>query len=138
MPNLVRLSLSIEEQLLKQLEKAARKANYANRSEFVRDMARDYLTQRQWARNEQVIGTITLIYDHHSRQLSEKLTDLQHNFHECVLATTHVHLNEAICAEMILAKGKARQIEKIANLLRQQKGILHAALSMSSTGKHLK
>jgi len=137
MPNVVRLSLSIEKPLLEQLEKAARKANYANRSEFVRDMARDYLMRQQWGRNEQVLGTITLVYNHHFRQLNEKLTDLQHDFHKCILATTHVHLDEHICAEMILAKGKARQVEKIANLLRQQKGVLHAGLSLNSTGKSL-
>ena len=138
MSDIVRLSLSIEKPLLKQLEKAAREARYVNRSEFVRDMARDYLTQQQWARNEEVLGTITLVYNHHFRQLNEKLVDLQHGFHGCVLATTHVHMDEHLCAEMILAKGKARTLQEIAGLLRQQKGVLHAVLSMTSTGKHLK
>lgn len=138
MSDLVRLSLSIEKPLLKQLEKAAREARYVNRSEFVRDMARDYLTKQQWARNEEVLGTITLVYNHHFRQLNEKLVGLQHGFHECVLATTHVHMDEHLCAEMILVKGKARTLQEIAGLLRQQKGVLHAVLSMTSTGKHLK
>jgi CopG family nickel-responsive transcriptional regulator len=137
MPDLVRMSLAMERPLLDQFERAAREARYANRSEFVRDMVRDHLAKRQWTRNEEVLGTITLVYNHHFRQLNEKLTDLQHDFHDCVLAATHVHLDEDICAEMILVKGRARKIEEIANLLRQQKGVLHASLSMSSTGKRL-
>ena len=137
MENLARMSLSIGKPLLSRLEAAVRASGYTNRSEFVRDLVRDHLTKREWARNEDVLGTITLVYNHHFRQLSRKLTALQHDFHECVMATTHVHLNEHICAEVILARGKARTIERIADLLRQQKGVLHAALSMSSTGKRL-
>jgi len=110
---------------------------YVNRSEFVRDMIRDRLVQREWEKNQQAVGTVTLVYNHHTRQLSRKLTGLQHRHHGIILATTHVHLDSDICVEMILAKGKASHIREIADLLRQQKGVLHAALSMSSTGRRL-
>lgn len=137
MSSLVRFSLSMEKALLDRLEKMVKRSKYANRSEFIRDLLRDRLVEHEWKENQEVVGTITLIYDHHTRQLNKKLTDLQHHHHNMILATTHVHLDEHICAEMILAKGQANQIKEIADLLRQQRGVLHAALSISSTGKQL-
>ena len=137
MSDLVRLSLSIEQPLLKRLEKMLKTSRYANRSEFVRDMIRDRLVEEAWNAGDEVVGTVTLIYDHHTRQLSEKLTELQHRHHTAVLAATHVHLDEHMCAEMILIKGKAGEIRRIADSLRQQKGVLHTTLSMSATGAHL-
>lgn len=138
MPGLVRFSMSMEKALLDRLEKMVKKSRYANRSEFIRDLLRNRLVEQEWKGDKQVVGTITLIYDHHTRELNRKLTDLQHHHHKMILATTHVHLDKHMCVEMILAKGRARDIEEIANLLRQQKGVLHAALSLSSTGKELK
>ena len=137
MSELVRLSFSIEKPLFKQLEKLAKASQYANRSEFIRDLIRSRLVGTEWERNEEALGTVTIIYDHHSRRLSEKLTDVQHHHHPAILATTHVHLDEHLCSEMIMVKGKADQIRKIADLLGRQKGVLHASLSMSSTGKKL-
>jgi len=137
MSGLVRMSLSIEAPLLKRFEKMVKSRKYTNRSEFIRDMIRQKLVEEEWERNEQAVGTITLVYDHHSRLLNEKLTNLQHKHHGVILATTHVHLDEHICVEMILTKGSSGQIREITDLLRQQKGVLHTALSMSSTGKRL-
>jgi len=137
MSDLVRMSFSIEAPLLKRLEKMVKTHRYTNRSEFVRDMIRERLVTQEWHHNEQAVGTVTLVYDHHTRLLNEKLTSLQHRHHHVILATTHVHLDEHVCVEMILAKGKAGEIQEIADLLRQQKGVLHATLSMTSTGKRL-
>lgn len=83
------------------------------------------------------MGTITLVYDHETRELSRKLTHLQHHRHDLVLASTHVHLDEHMCAEMVLCKGNAGHIKEMANMLRQQRDVLHASLSLSSTGKEL-
>jgi len=130
--------LSIERHLLDRLEKMLKAGRYANRSEFIRDMIRDRLVEQQWERNRQAVGTITLVYNHHFRRLTEKLTDLQHDHHGAILASTHVHLDKDICVEMILVKDLAGRIRQIADTLRQQKGILHAALSMSSTGRSLR
>ena len=137
MSNLMRLSLSMEKALLDRLKKMVKNSKYANRSEFIRDMIRNRLVEHEWKHNQKVVGTITLVYDHHTRELNKKLTDLQHHHHSMILATTHVHLDEHMCTEMILAKGRANQIREIADLLRQQKGVLHAALSISATGKQL-
>lgn len=137
MSDLVRLSFSIEEPLYKKLEELVNDSGYANRSEFIRDMIRERLVEKEWESNEEALGTVTLVYNHASRLLSEKLTDLQHDHHDDILATTHVHLDKHICAEMIMIKGRAGRIKHIADQLRQQKGVLHMELSMSSTGRKL-
>ncbi len=138
MSDLVRLSLSIEKSLLERLEGLVRSRGYTNRSEFVRDMVRDRLVEEEWALDREAVGTITLVYDPRTRELSHKLTGLQHRHHGIILATTHVHLDDDICVEVLLARGKASSIREIADLLRQQKGVLHATLSMSSMGCGLK
>jgi len=138
MPDLARISLSIERELHQRFEQLVAESGYENRSEFFRDMIRDRLVARQWKQNEEVVGTITLIFDHHKRLLSEKITDLQHQHHELILASTHVHLDAHLCAEAVLVRGPAKEVRHIADELRQQKGILHAALSMSSTGAALR
>ena len=92
----------------------------------------------EWAKDEEVLGTVTLVYAHHHRQLSEKLTHLQHHHHHAVLVTTHVHLTRDVCAEVILVRAKASHVRQLADTLRRQKGVLHAELSMSSTGKTLR
>lgn len=137
MPDLVRLSLSIERPLLERLERMVKASGYTNRSEFVRDMIRDRLVEQEWDRDQQVMGAVTLIFEHHYRGLLKKLTDLEHHYLTEVLVKTHVPLDEDTCVEMILVKGKAGRVKQIADLLRQHKGVLHAALSMSSTGKQL-
>lgn len=138
MPDLVRLSLSIEKPLFDRLEKLVQRSGYTNRSEFVRDMVRRQLVEGEWEEDQEVLGTVTLVYDHHRRQLSEKLTHLQHHQHEAVLVTTHVHLTPTLCAEVILVRAKASQVRRLADTLRQQKGVLHAGLTMSSTGRTLR
>ena len=138
MSGLTRLSLSMERSLLARLEKLARKGGYANRSEFVRDMIRERLVAEAWKEDREVVGTITLLYDHHRRGLGQKLVGLQHHRHDEVLAATHVHLDRDTCVEAILVKGRAGEIRKLAARLRQQKGVLHAALSVGSTGRGLK
>ncbi|MCF7855501.1 MAG: nickel-responsive transcriptional regulator NikR [Candidatus Pacebacteria bacterium] len=137
MSDLVRLSFSIEKPLYAQLEKMVAESAYENRSEFIRDLIRNRLVTEEWDADKEVVGTITLIYDHHRRMLSERLTDLQHHHHEAILASTHVHLDPHMCAEVIIVKGNAGLVKRIADELRQQKGVLHAELSVGSTGEHL-
>jgi CopG family nickel-responsive transcriptional regulator len=136
-PDLERLSFSLERPLLDRLEKLREEAGYANRSEFLRDMIRGRLVDRAWELGEEAVGTITLVYDHHSRGLNEKLTDVQHDHHALILANTHVHLDHHHCVEVILLRGRAGRIRAIADALGKHKGVLHSGLSMSSTGKGL-
>jgi CopG family nickel-responsive transcriptional regulator len=135
---LVRLSISLERPLLKQLEALVKRSRYANRSEFIRDLVRQRLVEQQWSDSRQdVVGTITMVYDHHTRQLTDKLVDIQHDYHDHILASTHVHLSHDLCAEMIMIRGSAPRIRQITDRLRQQRGVLHAELAMSSTGERL-
>ncbi len=137
MSKLVRVSMSLEDRLLERLEKLIQKSRYTNRSEYIRDMIRERLVQESWQGNRDAVGTVTMVYNHHKRRLTQKLIELQHHHHTKVLAVTHVHLDEDLCAETILMRGRADEIRRLADLLRQQKGVLHAALSMSSTGQDL-
>ena len=135
--DLERLSFTIESELNARLEELMRTGKFQNRSEFIRDLIRSKLVEQQWEKNEEALGTVTIIYNHEVRALGDKLTHLQHEHHHAVLATTHVHLDHHLCAEMIMVKGRAKIIRDLADALGQQKGVLHAVLSMSSTGKKL-
>jgi len=138
MSELARLSFSLEEDLMKKMSRLMRRGHFRNRSEFIRDLIRKRLVEMEWEKDAEAIGTITLVYDHDTRRLSDKLTQLQHKHHSAVLATTHVHLDNHLCAEMIMVKGRAHVIQDLCDGLGQQKGVLHSSLSMSSTGKQLK
>lgn len=137
MSDLVRVSFSLEQRLSDQLEDLVARSDYQNRSEFIRDLIRDRLVADEWEDEDEALGVITLVFNHHQRQLSDKLTDVQHEHHEEVLAATHVHLTRELCAEMIMVRGKPSVIRHLANHLKQQKGVLHANLSIGSTGVRL-
>jgi len=137
MSELERLSFSLEKPLLAKLEKLVRAARYTNRSEFIRDLIRSRLVEQEWESDKDALGTVTLLYDHHVRGLSDRLTHLQHDYHGNILATTHVHLDHELCAEVIMIRGKANLIRQLATAMGREKGVLHASLSLSSTGKQL-
>jgi CopG family nickel-responsive transcriptional regulator len=138
MPELVRLSFSIDAALADVFDDMVRQSEYGNRSEFFRDMIRERRVAEEWEIGEdEVVATITLVYDHHARGVHDKLTDLQHDHHDVILATTHVHLDHHLCAEVIICRGRPRVIRSICDRLRQQRGVLHGALSMSSAALRL-
>lgn len=137
MSKLERLSISIEQPLLARLERLVKDSHYTNRSEFIRDLIRHRIVEQEWERDEEALGTVTLLYDHHSRGLSDRLTHLQHDHHSNILATTHVHLSHDLCAEMIMIRGKARLIRAMCDAMSREKGVLHASLSLSSIGQKL-
>jgi len=139
MADIVRQSFSMEAPLWDKLEHLVKQKGYTNRSEFIRDMLRERLVEQEWEDEaREVVGTITMLYDHHTRLLGEKLTDIQHDHHQSIMATTHVHLDHDLCAEMIMMRGKAARIREVADRIRQQKGVLHTSLSISSTGRALR
>jgi CopG family nickel-responsive transcriptional regulator len=139
MSELVRLSFSIDQSLYDKMESLCEQAGYQNRSEFIRDLVRARLVQQEWEDgDEDALGTIMLVYNHHARNLSERLTELQHEHHHAVLATTHLHVDRHNCAEMIMVRGKPRVIREIADNMSKEKGVLHADLLMSALGEHLR
>ena len=134
MADLVRLSISIERDLYEHMESMVRARGYTNRSEYFRDLIREQMVAEEWKRDRDTVGTVTLIYDHHARNLMGRLTELQHDHHGLILASTHVHLDHHMCAEVIIMKGRAHRLEAMAANLGKQRGVLHAALSMSTQG----
>lgn len=139
MPDLVRLSISLDRALYDRLDRLVRGSGYTNRSEYVRDMIRQRLVAREWAEAKRdVLASITMVYDHHTRGLAERLIAIQHDHHVNILATTHVHLSHDLCAEMVMLHGRPQRLRRIADRLRQQRGVLHAELVMSSTGAPLR
>ena len=138
MANLFRFGISLEKKLLDDFDILIKRKNYSNRSEAFRDLIRQELVKEEWAEGGEVVGAITLVYDHHKRELVNKLTDIQHNFQGTIISTQHIHLDHDNCLELLAVKGAPTDIGKLADTLKSVKGVKHGTLSMSSTGKGLK
>lgn len=139
MSGLIRFGISMNEQLLAMFDKQIVSKGYANRSEAVRDLIRNRLVELEWGDEDQeVAGTITLIYDHHVRGLGSLLTEMQHNWHELILSATHVHLDHHNCLEVLIIKGPAGKVRQVADRLVGVKGVKHGKLTITSTGEKLR
>lgn len=133
-----RFSVSLPSALLRQLDKMSGQKGYHNRSQAIADMIRSHLVEHQQRfGNEDIAGTITLVYDHHKPHLQATLTDIQHEHHDVILSTVHVHLDHHNCLEVLLVRGKAELIRKIADELTSAKGVKHGKLTVTTTGKDL-
>ncbi len=137
MPSLVRFGVSLEDELLRRFDLLIKGRNYTNRSEAIRDLIRQELIKEQWQEDKEIAGTITMIYDHHKRELVNKLTDIQHDFGGVIVSTQHIHLDHHNCLEIIAIRGRPRAAEKLADTLKAVKWVKHVALSMSSTGRDI-
>lgn len=130
-----RFSVSLPPALLGQLDKMATERGYDNRSLAIADMIRDKLVEhRQRLGNEEIAGTITLVYDHHKQSVQSTLTDIQHDHHEVIISTIHVHLDHHNCLEVLVVRGKAGLVKKIADELIAAKGVKHGKLTVTTTG----
>lgn len=138
MGKLTRFSVSIESDLLDLFLLMAKKRGWGNRSEAVRNVMRDSLVREEWQGDDEIVGTITIVYDHHKRELTDRLTSIQHDHHDAVLAATHIHLDHDNCLEMISVRGPASQVQKIADTLIGTRGVKHGKLTATTTGKKLK
>ncbi|MGL1930506.1 MAG: nickel-responsive transcriptional regulator NikR [Desulfotalea sp.] len=134
---LKRFSISLEESLLEIFDKYITSKSYSNRSEAVRDLIREKFVQKEWQEDRDVMGVISLVYDHHQSQSQKKVTELQHNFHHEIVSTTHVHMDHDNCLEVIIVKGKAVDVKTLADQLAALKGVRNSSLAMNSTGKSL-
>jgi len=133
MGQLVRTGVAIDSDLLKRFDRFIRSEGYDNRSEAFRDLIRDRLNDSSLQSDEVfVVGTVTLIYDHHSRLLPDKLMELQHEYHESIISTVHSHLDHNMCLEVVVVKGKLKQVQELAGRLIGIKGVQHGKLVMSS------
>ncbi len=135
MSELERFGVSMPAELLDEFDRAIADASYANRSEAVRDLARRYLVERRWEQPEgDVVGTITLIYDHHVPDLVSGLTQMQHDAEAAVICTTHVHLDHHNCAEVIVVRGTAAEIRRLADRMISTRGVKHGELTRTAIG----
>ena len=134
MGDLTRTGIALDSDLLARFDRLIAKQGYTNRSEAFRDLIRDRLvTATVEDPKAMVVGTVTLMYDHHSRLLPEKLMDIQHQHHESIVSTTHVHLDHDTCLEVIVVRGVSQKVQALADLLIGAKGVHHGRLVMSAS-----
>jgi CopG family nickel-responsive transcriptional regulator len=139
MGELSRIGVAIDDELLERFDRLIAGRGYTNRSEAFRDLIRDELVEKTWESPEsQVVGTVTLVYDHHVRLLNEKLTAIQHEFHHSILSTLHVHLDHDNCLEVLVVRGRAGDVTRVADVLISTKGVKHGRLTITTTGAELK
>ena len=138
MSGLSRIGVAIDSELLDKFDRLIGQRGYTNRSEAFRDLIRDELIEKTWeSPDSYVVGTVTLVYDHHVRMLNEKLTGIQHDFHHSILSTLHVHLDHDNCLEVLVVRGKAAIVKKVADALISTKGVKHGRLTITSSGAGL-
>lgn len=138
MAGIVRFGVSIDRALVNKFDALIARKGYATRSEAIRDLIRDRLVEDEWeAGDRETVGTITLVYNHHTRELEHALTDMQHKSFQQIISTVHVHLDAHNCLEVLVVKGPGREIKKIADRLIGTKGVIHGKLTMTTTGRDL-
>ena len=133
MSQLARIGVAIDADLLASFDALIEKQGYENRSEAFRDLIRDRLVRAESEQpNKEVVGTLTLVYDHHQRNLTERITNLQHDHHGVVVSTLHVHLDHHNCLEVLILRGKSKVVRQLADLLVSIKGIQHGQLAVTA------
>lgn len=137
MSDLVRVSMSLENSLLEGFDEYVRNQGYPTRSEAIKALMRQSLSEQAWTQNQLVAGSITLVYDHHRQGIVKRLMDVQHDFGAVIVSTQHVHLDHHHCLEIIVVKGKASLIRELVSVFKSMKGVKHNSPVMVSVGKSL-
>jgi CopG family nickel-responsive transcriptional regulator len=138
MSQVTRFGVSLEENLLAQFDRVIARKGYTNRSEALRDLIRESLVREQWELGtEEAVGTLTLVYSHDVHELADKLTDLQHAHYRTIVSTLHVHLDPHHCLEVLVLRGKAKELKAIADRLIGTRGVKHGTFSATTEGRAL-
>jgi CopG family nickel-responsive transcriptional regulator len=137
MAHLVRTGISLDNDLLDRFDRAIHKKGYKNRSEAIRDLVRDYSVAEDVEENREVVGTLTMVYDHHRPKLAEQLIEAQHHAQDMVLAATHVHLDHHNCLEVIIMRGQSAEVRHLADRILSLRGVKHGKLVLTTQGKDL-
>ena len=138
MGKLTRFGVSLDEELLEPFDALCAVKGYSNRSEAIRDLIRKALVAEEWHQADgQGAGTLTLVYDHHKNELARRLTQMQHDEHDIIIATLHVHLDHHNCLEVLILKGEATRVRALADKLISCKGVKHGTFSGTTTGQDL-
>jgi CopG family transcriptional regulator, nickel-responsive regulator len=139
MSGLSRIGVAIDTGLLEKFDGLIAERGYTNRSEAFRDLIRDELVRKDAESPEShVIGSVTLVYDHHVRLLQEKLTAIQHDHHHSILSALHVHLDHDNCLEVLVVRGRSAEVRKVADALISTKGVKHGRLVITTSGAGFK
>jgi len=138
MSGITRFGMSIDSALVKKFDTLNAKKGYTSRSSAIQDLIRDKLVEEEWEAGDQdTVGTITIVYNHHTRELEHALTEMQHKSFHQIVSSLHVHLDPHNCLEVLVVKGKGQDIKKIADRLIGTRGVKHGKLTMTTTGREL-
>ena len=137
MGNLARFGVSLSEDLLQPFDALCKQRNYANRSEAIRDLIRKALIEESWKNDSCGAGTLTLVYDHHKNDLARRLTAIQHDAHDLIITTLHVHLDHYNCLEVLILKGEPKRIQTLADRLISCRGVKHGSFTRTTTGQDI-
>ncbi len=129
---LKRFGVAIPQELLVKFDKFIKERKYKNRSEAIRDLIRAEFVKKSWELNQQIVGVISIVYNHHKRELVDKIVDIQHEFQDMIVASQHIHLDSENCLEVILTRGKGQDVQTLKDRLAAVKGVLHATLSVTA------
>ena len=135
--SLTRFSVSLDEKLVRQYDARIKAERCPTRSKAVGDLIRAALVQTEWQAGGEVVGAIVLVYDHHKRDILQRLTDVQHDCHDVIISTQHVHLDHDNCLEIVAVRGRPAEIEDILTRLKSVKGLKHVSLAAGTTGTRL-
>ena len=135
MSELVRFGVSIDGELLKKFDEKIEEKGYKNRSEAIRDLIRDNLVSAEWDADEETVGTVTLVYDHHTPDLNQHMTHIQHSFTGEIRSVLHIHMDHHNCLEVLVVQGKGHLVQSLADQLISLRGIKHGKLTTTTTGQ---
>lgn len=136
--SLTRFSVSLEEKLVRQFDAKIKSDRCPTRSKAVGDLIRASLVQAEWRSGGEVAGAIVMVYDHHKRDVLRRLTDVQHDCHDAIISTQHVHLDHDNCLEIVAVRGKPGDVDALLKRLRAVKGLKHVSLAAGTTGQGLR
>jgi CopG family transcriptional regulator, nickel-responsive regulator len=138
MGELVRFGVSIPDDLLEKFDVLISQKGYTNRSEAIRDLIRDRLVDDEWVQSEhEVVGTVTVVYNHEQSDLAQKLTEIQHRQHDLIISSVHVHLDQHNCLEVLIMRGKSEDVRKAGQLLISTRGVKHGKITTTTSGKEI-
>ena len=135
MSELVRFGVSLNKELLKKFDAKIKEESYSNRSNAIADLIREELIEQEWHENKIITGVITIVFDHHKRDLVNNLTNIQHENHKLIISSQHIHLDNDYCFEIIVVKGKPKELKNLCSKLKAAKGVKHANLNLATTGE---
>ncbi|MCF7805539.1 MAG: nickel-responsive transcriptional regulator NikR [Candidatus Marinimicrobia bacterium] len=133
----IRFTVSLEKELLDEFDANIQRQNYSNRSEAIRDLIREQIVDEEWDRDQEVIGSITMVYNHHERESSRELTNIQHDHNDAIISTQHIHVDHVNCLEVVIVRGTAAQITELFTKLKSSPGVKQCELTRSTTGNLL-